>query len=673
MKLCKSTTNKHSSSKPDYFASPQTCSQKENSKRLNSNFFRRPEPQMDKTKLILQSGNLSPTNPADLAERLNLRSTFKEKFKSVTPKTKPLALMYLGDPQLSPTNFLVRASEQRSGQKPTSKNDPLSKPGSKNPINLIKNPRVNSAKNATSGKNRIVFPNQGPENRFTSKAKGNSLPKSKELFVSDKFMYLDKKLSRQIKLRFPSKHDSRGSPARTEMDEPSTYQKVLKEVEKTEPSHALSSDEQLALTASSLINVEFLSEVNIDLFLTLFAKLLTLYCFIEQGTDTYLVIREYTEIIQCPAFVVLDQLISRNTETGQDLFLSFKLEILSVLTIFYYNVENPGQEQQNLLKIVEKISFNFFCFLNILKKSCEKNHHHDQCSAITSFLETSNAEKAFKKDIDYSKTFKRNNGAILTIILSLAKDRASPIYNERLKMLIISVKSYSLMKSCEKLFEFFAQVLKNKGVLMVSEIENTQRRPSVAKKTEIEPNFILQPFNFVSLLPQKAKDNPYTLVLDLDETLVHYEETESGRGQFFLRPYSQQFIADLDPYYEIVIFTAAMKNYADWIIDRLDSQKLISHRLYRCSTKNHNGVFIKDLSKIGRELSKTIIVDNNADNFQYQPENGIFIKSWYNDPEDNALQELAQVLIYLSKKNYPDIRVGLKEMREKMAKQPQKK
>ena len=208
---------------------------------------------------------------------------------------------------------------------------------------------------------------------------------------------------------------------------------------------------------------------------------------------------------------------------------------------------------------------------------------------------------------------------------------------------------------------------------MVSEVENTQRRASISKKTEAEPNFILQPFNFVSLLPPKAKNLPYTLVLDLDETLVHYEETESGRGQFFLRPYAQQFIIELEPYYETVIFTAAMKNYADWIIDRLDNQKLISHRLYRCSTKNHNGVFIKDLSKIGRELSKTIIVDNNADNFQYQPENGIFIKSWYNDPEDNALQELSQVLIYLSKKNHPDIRVGLKEMREKMSKQTFKK
>ena len=78
-----------------------------------------------------------------------------------------------------------------------------------------------------------------------------------------------------------------------------------------------------------------------------------------------------------------------------------------------------------------------------------------------------------------------------------------------------------------------------------------------------------------------------------------------------------------------MIFTAAVKDYADWIIDRLDEKKVISYRLYRCSTTKQNGVFLKDLKKLGRDLKKTIIVDNNPENFLLQPENGIYIKSWY--------------------------------------------
>jgi CTD small phosphatase-like protein 2 len=53
---------------------------------------------------------------------------------------------------------------------------------------------------------------------------------------------------------------------------------------------------------------------------------------------------------------------------------------------------------------------------------------------------------------------------------------------------------------------------------------------------------------------------------------------------------------------------------------------------------------VKDLSKIGRPLEKTIIIDNIADNFILQKDNGIFIKSWYDDPKDTELRELIPLL-----------------------------
>jgi CTD small phosphatase-like protein 2 len=71
----------------------------------------------------------------------------------------------------------------------------------------------------------------------------------------------------------------------------------------------------------------------------------------------------------------------------------------------------------------------------------------------------------------------------------------------------------------------------------------------------------------------------------------------------------------MSKWFEVVIFTAAVKDYADWIINRLDSNNNISHRLYRRNTSEANGIYYKDLSKLGRDLSKTIIVDNNPENF----------------------------------------------------------
>lgn len=54
--------------------------------------------------------------------------------------------------------------------------------------------------------------------------------------------------------------------------------------------------------------------------------------------------------------------------------------------------------------------------------------------------------------------------------------------------------------------------------------------------------------------------------------------------------------------------------------------------------------YIKDLSKLGRDLRKTVIVDNMPSNFQLQHENGIFIKTWLGDPGDRVLVEMAEIL-----------------------------
>ena len=80
-------------------------------------------------------------------------------------------------------------------------------------------------------------------------------------------------------------------------------------------------------------------------------------------------------------------------------------------------------------------------------------------------------------------------------------------------------------------------------------------------------------------------------------------------------------------------------------------------------------IFVKDLSRIGRDLSKTIIVDNVAENFQLQPDNGIFIKSWFDDMNDTALEELAPLLKEIVAKDVPDVRDALRKFRDQMLEQ----
>ena len=121
--------------------------------------------------------------------------------------------------------------------------------------------------------------------------------------------------------------------------------------------------------------------------------------------------------------------------------------------------------------------------------------------------------------------------------------------------------------------------------------------------------------------------------------------------------------------YEVVIFTAAMQDYADWVLDQVDREGWISARLYRQHARQEGGVFLKDLSRLGRDLRRVIIVDNVAENFQLQADNGIFIRSWFDDMTDTALSELTPLLLEVVRKQVQDVRVALRRFRDQMVEQ----
>ncbi|KAJ3450560.1 ctd nuclear envelope phosphatase 1 [Anaeramoeba flamelloides] len=148
------------------------------------------------------------------------------------------------------------------------------------------------------------------------------------------------------------------------------------------------------------------------------------------------------------------------------------------------------------------------------------------------------------------------------------------------------------------------------------------------------------------ILPEQnlSDQGKITLCLDLDETLIsstmtqpcdydfHFklQPTEEG-GQceeYFVkkRPNIEYFLRRCSEMFEVVIFTASLKQYADKILDELDPRgDLISHRLYRDSCSYFCGSFVKDLSLLNRDLNSILIVDDLPASFQFHPENGIQI------------------------------------------------
>jgi len=182
-----------------------------------------------------------------------------------------------------------------------------------------------------------------------------------------------------------------------------------------------------------------------------------------------------------------------------------------------------------------------------------------------------------------------------------------------------------------------------------------------------------------NLLPLKnPKDTRKTLVLDLDETLVHcflnnYNQAYDfimqvdGKNGLFdvfyfcrVRPHLEEFLKECAKMFELVLFTASKDKYANKVLEYIDPAGYIEHRLFRQHCTNVHGKFVKDLSRLGRKLDQTIIIDNSPQAFSFQPLNGILCDSWYDNQMDKELLQLLPILNHL--KAVKDVRDELAEI-----------
>eukprot|EP00884_Botryococcus_braunii_P014271 jgi/Botrbrau1/22845/Bobra.0065s0004.1 len=157
-------------------------------------------------------------------------------------------------------------------------------------------------------------------------------------------------------------------------------------------------------------------------------------------------------------------------------------------------------------------------------------------------------------------------------------------------------------------------------------------------------------------LPPQARSIVRTLVLDLDDLLVHSDWTRGRGWRTFKRPGAEDFLRQMAQYYELVVYTSQLPTYADPILDRLDPNRYIQYRLYRDSTQYTNGRHVRDLSKLNRDLAKVLFITSNPEAGDLQPDNTVVLKPWKMEADDTTLLDMLPFLEAVMTQHVPDVR-----------------
>ena len=164
------------------------------------------------------------------------------------------------------------------------------------------------------------------------------------------------------------------------------------------------------------------------------------------------------------------------------------------------------------------------------------------------------------------------------------------------------------------------------------------------------------------ILPKIKNCYEYSLVLDLDETLISYQKELAS---VILRPGLKEFLHRMKKIYELILFTSATHDYVDPIVNFIEKdEKYFDYILYRRHLSfDEKGEFFKNLNLLNRNCKKIIIVDDTEKNFKLHKSNGICIKPFFGNNDNNILNMMTQILIKirLDAEKSGDIRLSLKQ------------
>ena len=351
-----------------------------------------------------------------------------------------------------------------------------------------------------------------------------------------------------------------------------------------------------------------------------------------------------------------------NETEAMKAFINHSLILIIICYDFSFNKNKINNNIKfSLYESIRLIYINLLMVISLIKtkiKSENKDFYNlrlIEMSGISNIINKNlinfNNNSNNDDDISFNRELLHNNTNLLITNISLIIKNYK--FND-ISELYYSIQTNS--SSLEEINTFFRQNILREDFIGCSVLAST-----FLKEKE---NFSLSPIPYI-ITPTLKK---YSLVLDLDETLIHFKVNHShnDEGILKLRPGVATFLEVIKEYYEIILFTEASEAYTELIMEAFNKNNFFEYKFFRQHTIIIGQDFVKDLKRIGRPLDKIIIVDNIAQNFRMQKNNGILIKPFYGeDPNDQALIDLIPILINIAKDNI-DARNGLVKYRDEI-------
>ena len=361
----------------------------------------------------------------------------------------------------------------------------------------------------------------------------------------------------------------------------------------------------------------------------------------------------------CSFYKIFEKLFP-NEEDSNIIRLSINYLLMSIMVCYDFAFSDNIDDEDLNLSLIELIYFNHTNLMIIsefiLTKISPENTNNKWVLKLQEIVKNSkfSQSKEIKTNFQSSSIQRILNNTnkimkkIKSILLNYQSESSSLLKNY---ILNLPKKTYS------EINKFFRS-----QILRIDDYEGSLVPPSFFRKNK---DFIPLPAPYL----QYPSNKPYTLILDLDETLISFQIKSKKEGTLRARPFLFAFLEEMGHYYELIVWTSATEAYANSLIDAIEYDKqYFDYILFREHAIIIGDEFVKDLNRVGRGLDRIIIVDDMPQNFRLQKQNGITIKPFYGDDyNDTALYDLLPILKHIAEDGN-DVRIELAKYRDEIVK-----